>query len=202
MAEHRQEMDHWLGAAKAGSAEALGRVLEACHGYLLAIAQQELDPALRAKGGASDLVQETFLKAHRHFDCFEGSSEEQLRAWLRRMLLNNLADFRRRYQEAAKRRSGREIVLNQLESVSTVAPEMATNEPSPSMQVSAQEQAELLRRTLDKLPDDYRQVLVLRYQQAESFETIAQRMNRSVNAVQKLWTRALIRLREEWETRT
>jgi DNA-directed RNA polymerase specialized sigma24 family protein len=64
---------------------------------------QELDPELRAKGGGSDLVQETFLKAHRHFDQFHGRAEEELLAWSRRLLLNNLADFRRRYQETQKR---------------------------------------------------------------------------------------------------
>jgi RNA polymerase sigma-70 factor (ECF subfamily) len=47
----------WLPAARAGSREALGEVLEACRGYLLLLAQEELDPALQAKGGASDLVQ-------------------------------------------------------------------------------------------------------------------------------------------------
>ena len=52
-----------LAAARAGSREALGRVLESCRGYLLLIAQQELDPALQARGGASDLVQQTFLEA-------------------------------------------------------------------------------------------------------------------------------------------
>src|SRR5262249_45736682 len=38
---------------------------EAYRGYLLVLAQRELDPDLRAKGGASDLVQETFLEAQR-----------------------------------------------------------------------------------------------------------------------------------------
>src|SRR2546429_538415 len=61
-----------LQDARGGSREALGCVLESCRGYLLQIAWEELDPALRAKGGASDLVQETFLKAQRHFAQFQG----------------------------------------------------------------------------------------------------------------------------------
>src|SRR2546423_835189 len=40
-----------LLAAQAGSREALGDALEACRGYLLLIAQQELEPELQAKGG-------------------------------------------------------------------------------------------------------------------------------------------------------
>src|SRR5437667_11805139 len=103
MGEYARTVARWLPEAHAGSVEALGQVLEACRGYLLLIAQQELDPELRAKGGASDLVQETFVKAHRHFAHFQGDSDVELRAWLRRLLLNNLADFRALYREAGKR---------------------------------------------------------------------------------------------------
>src|SRR5438874_1463377 len=93
----------WLAAARAGSSEALGNVLETCRAYLLLIARQELDTELQAKGGASDLVQETFLEAQRDFRQFAGQTEEELLAWLRRLLLNNVANFRRRYRETAKR---------------------------------------------------------------------------------------------------
>src|SRR4051812_46159075 len=58
--------------ARAGSHEALGQLLDGCRGYLLRIARDELDPRLQAKGGASDLVQETFLEAQRDFAAFTG----------------------------------------------------------------------------------------------------------------------------------
>jgi RNA polymerase sigma-70 factor (ECF subfamily) len=59
MAARTEEVAPWLAEAPGGDMEALGQALEACRGYLLSIAQQELDPELWAKGGASDLVQET-----------------------------------------------------------------------------------------------------------------------------------------------
>src|SRR5262245_12037270 len=104
-------MTRLLAAARSGSREAVGEALEACRAYLLAVAQRELDDDLKAKGGASDLVQDTFLEAHRKFDHFHGDVEVELRAWLRRLLLNNLADFRRFYREAEKRDTGREVPL-------------------------------------------------------------------------------------------
>src|SRR5690349_15212079 len=106
----RSGVTDWLVQARTGSVDSLGRALEACRGYLLLIAQQELEPELQAKGGASDLVQETFLKAHRHFGRFHGDSEAELLAWLRRLLLNNLIDFRRQLR-TAKRQAGKEISL-------------------------------------------------------------------------------------------
>jgi RNA polymerase sigma-70 factor (ECF subfamily) len=96
-----------LEEARGGSADALGQVMQVCRQYLLLVANRELEPELQAKGGASDLVQETFLEAQRDFGRFQGSSQAEVLAWLRRILLNNLANFRRRYSGTDKRPSGR-----------------------------------------------------------------------------------------------
>src|SRR5260370_27853733 len=96
-------MGDWLTSARAGSREALGQALDCCRNYLLKVAQRELDPDLRAKGGASDLVQETFLEAQRDFAQFQGSSEVELRAWLSRLLVNNVCNFSRRLREPPQR---------------------------------------------------------------------------------------------------
>ena len=105
------EVAHLLAAARAGSHEALGQVLEACRGYLLLLARRELAPDLQAKGGASDLVQETFLEAQRDFASFRGDTEAELAGWLRQILLNNLATYSRHFRETAKRRLACEISL-------------------------------------------------------------------------------------------
>jgi RNA polymerase sigma-70 factor (ECF subfamily) len=80
MAERSHDVARYLPEARAGSPEALGRALEGCRLYLLALAERELDAGLRAKGGASDLVQETFLEAQRDFARFRGDSEAELLA--------------------------------------------------------------------------------------------------------------------------
>jgi RNA polymerase sigma-70 factor (ECF subfamily) len=200
MPEIAKDIVHWLASARAGSPEALGQALEACRGYLLAIAQRELDPELQAKGGASDLVQETFLKAHQHFNRFHGNAEAELLLWLRRLLLNNLVDFRRLYQETAKRQAAREVKLQPGDSSAPRGGGLAGTEPTPSNVAMEHEKAEALKQTLCRLPEDYQQVLILRYQEERSFEEIAKLMQRSVNAVRKLWARAVQRLQEEWES--
>src|SRR6516165_11883047 len=111
MPGNSKDAAQWLAAARAGSREALGAGLETCRRYLLLVADREIHPDLRAKGGASDLVQDTFLEAQRDFDQFHGASADELRAWLRRLLLNNVANFTRQYRERAKRDVGREISL-------------------------------------------------------------------------------------------
>src|SRR5215471_5317922 len=97
MADPKERLEGWLAEARAGEVHALGEALEACRAYLLHVAEHELETGLRAKGGASDLVQQTFMEAQQDFSRFAGTSEAELLAWLRRMLLNNIANFRRQW---------------------------------------------------------------------------------------------------------
>ena len=106
------EVDRWLRAARVGSSEALGRLLESCRQYLLLVANQECDSDLQAKFGPSDLVQESLLEAQRDFGQFHGRTEGDVLAWLRRILLNNVANVREHYRSAQKRDVGREVRLD------------------------------------------------------------------------------------------
>jgi RNA polymerase sigma-70 factor (ECF subfamily) len=199
MTESAKDAGRWLAEARAGSGEALGQALEVCRRYLLLIAEHQLDPDLRAKGGASDLVQETFLEAMRDFAQFGGTSETELRAWLRRMLLNNLGHFMRRYRATHKRAVGREVGLEGDGSADGVGAGLGASIPSPSAHAMAHEQAAALQQALARLPEDYRQIIALRYQEKRSFEEIGRLMNRSPDAARKLWARAMERFRQEWE---
>ena len=187
----------WLAAAQGGSREALGQVLETLRGYLLLVADRELDPELRAKGGASDLVQETFLEAHRDFARFHGTSVEELRAWLRCLLLNNVANFTRQYRQRAKRDVGREVALEAGGSSHERGAGLAADILSPSGQAVAHEQAEALAKAMERLPPDYRRVLALRHEEQLAFDQIGQQMQRTANAARMLWLRAVERLQKE-----
>ncbi len=198
MAELWENAAQWLPAAQAGSTEAVGQVLEACRAYLLLIAQQELEPALQAKGGASDLVQQTFLEAHRDFAQFHGVTHDALLAWMRRLLLTNLANFRRDYRRH-KRRVSREVGLPGTDSSRQGEGSLPGDTPTPSVLTMRNEQTEAIERALHRLPEDYSQVVRLRYREERSFEEIAEIMERSQNAVRKLWARAIERLQQEME---
>jgi RNA polymerase sigma-70 factor (ECF subfamily) len=191
-----------LHEARAGSTRALGEVLEACRLYMLGIAERELDPLLRAKAGASDLVQQTFLEAQRDFGQFHGGTEDELLAWLRRLLLNNLANFARQYRGTHKRAVNREVRLPGQNIESTSGANIAGAEPTPSSAFQRDEQYEALSRALARLPDEYRQVIAWRYEEDLSFDEIGARLGRTANAARKLWVRAIERLEGEMERPT
>jgi RNA polymerase sigma-70 factor (ECF subfamily) len=193
--EVSRQWEQRLASARGGASETLGRMLEGCRQYLLLVANEHLAPVLQAKVGASDVVQETFLEAQRDFGQFDGRTEDDLLAWLRRILLNNLANFARRYRDTDKRQLAREVPLaeaplGELQAVLAVVGE------SPSAQALAQEQTEALDRALERLPEDYRRVLLLRHEEGLSFEALGQRLGRSGEAARKLWVRAVEQLQQ------
>jgi RNA polymerase sigma-70 factor, ECF subfamily len=174
-----------LPAARGGSREARGEALEACRRYLLWVARRQIDADLVPKGGASDLVQETLLEAHRDFDRFAGGSEAELLAWLRRLLLNNISNFVRQYRGTAKRGLDREVPLTG--GRGRQAPDQ---QESPEDQLERREQVEALFRLIKRLPMEHRQVIGLWYQD-HSFDEIGRLMGRSTNAARMLWMRAI-----------
>jgi RNA polymerase sigma factor (sigma-70 family) len=62
-----------------------------------------------------------------------------------------------------------------------------------------QERAAAVGRALDRLPDHYRQVVELRFQENRLFEEIGLVMNCSADAARKKWSRAMEKLRLECE---
>ena len=105
-ADADQDPEQLLQLARSGSSPALGRLLELYRNYLVLLARLQIGKRLQGKLDPSDLVQETFLEAHRDFAQFRGSSEAEFVNWLRQILARNLANRVRHYY-ATKRRDVR-----------------------------------------------------------------------------------------------
>lgn len=190
--------DILLQEARAGDAATLGRLLELYRRYLAILARVQIGKRLQGKVDASDLVQETFLEAHRNFAGFQGNNEAQFLSWLRQILATRLADLLRRYLGTQGRDVRLEREIEQAFDHSSVLLDrgLVATQSSPSQQVARREQAVLLADALGELPDDYREAIILRHLEGLKFPEVARRMGRSLDSVEKLWLRALIRLRQ------
>ncbi len=187
-----------LEQARAGDLAARGRLLELYRNYLRLLARTQMGPALRGRLEASDLVQEALLEAHRDFRQFAGGSERELLVWLRRVLVRNLMDQVKHHQAQARDMQRQQSLEAMLElSSNALGRALAGGGSTPSMQASRREQAVLLADALERLPPDYREVIVLRNLQHHKFEEVAERMGRSAGAVRMLWARALEQLHRE-----
>ncbi len=182
-----------LAEARAGSLDALGRLLEEFRPYLLQIANGELDADLQAKEGPSDLVQLSFLEAAQGFQRFVGHESGDLRIWLRQILCNNINDLRDRYQ-TQKRRLDRELRQSEWSS-GQAGRNLANADSSPSERAVNRELLLALEAALGKLSAEQRQLIGLRQKEGKSFVEIARLLGVSEDAVQKRWARAVEELR-------
>lgn len=187
-----------LVAARAGDREALGDALELYRNYLMLLARTQIGRRLQGKADAADLVQETFLEAHQHIAAFRGTSEAELTAWLRSILASVISNHVRRYLRTQQRDARLEQPLAvELDHTSHVLERgLVAAMSTPSRQAAKREALVVLANALERLPEDYRQVIMLRHLEGLPFADVAQQMGRSVASVQNLWVRALKRMKE------
>jgi RNA polymerase sigma-70 factor (ECF subfamily) len=181
--------------ARDGDAGCRERLFELCRSYLGFVARSQVETWLRVKVDASDLVQQTMLEAHRDFERFQGTSQQQWLAWLRKILAHNAADFVRQYRGTAKRQARREVRFRDpADSFSSGAPEPVAPGATPSQEFFQLDDELRVTAALAELAPDYQEVIVLRNLQRLPFAEVAQRMGRSRPAVQMLWMRAIKKL--------
>jgi RNA polymerase sigma-70 factor (ECF subfamily) len=191
-----------LARARREGGSAVGELLEQYRHYLYLLARARMGRLLQGRVDPSDLVQETFLVANRDFDAFRGTTEAELVGWLRKILVARLADQIRRHVKAKARdlRLERRLADELDRSSQNLEKALPARHGSPSDHAVQRERAVLLAEALKELPTDYEEVIVLRHLEGLSFAEVARRMNRTVNSVEKLWVRALARLRRTLES--
>lgn len=188
----------WIESARAGCDDSFNQLFAACRPYLLLIANQELVPELQAKIGGSDIVQETLAHARQKFGQFRGSTQAELKAWIRDVLIKNMHDAKRRYLWTEMRQASREVSLDR--DLLNAQQLIDSDAASPGDRVAKEEEAQKLAAALAQLPDDYREVIRLRHWEEKPFGEIGVSMARSPDAVRKLWARAIDKLREVLQT--
>jgi RNA polymerase sigma-70 factor (ECF subfamily) len=199
-ARGKPDPEQLLAEARRGCGESLGRLLELYRNYLALLARTQIDLHVQGRVDASDLVQETFLDACRDFGQFRGTSEIEWVAWLRKVLVYNLARVMQQQVVAQKRSTRRELSLDRhlatLErSSGRIEAALVGRHSSPSGQAQRRERSAWVADQLARLPADYREVIVLRNLEGLPFAEVACRMGRSAGAVRVLWVRAVDQLR-------
>lgn len=185
-----------LQRGRAGDKTCLGQLLQMYANYLAIFATSNLDRRLRRRVSPSDVVQDAMLAANRDFDAFRGSTQQELLAWLRQILINTLHRSHATHCKAKKRDVRREVSFEAVsknldQSATRLQTLLCSDVESPSGSMRARESAVELANELAKLAPPYRDVIVYRILQGLSFTEIAERMGRSSGAVRMLWLRAL-----------
>lgn len=190
------ELSDLIAQSKSGCRDSLGELLSIYRSYLSLVASLQIDKPLQEKVSASDLVQATCLQAHKGIGDFDGNSERELLAWLRKILVSQLLNELRRYSTLGRNlKLERKLNTCSEQSSMMLGSMLAAPGHSPSQSAMRRERAVLLADALAGLPEDYREVIVLRHLQSMPFSTIAKQTDRTVDSVKGIWRRAIAQLR-------
>lgn len=152
--------------------------------------RRRLAPALRAKVGESDLIQSAYASVVRRLDDFSDAGPGSFRRWLASILDHKVIDAIRRHRGRGRRERGREIELDDLSEHSTPR----ENGDTPSRAAAAREDRRRIRAAVELLGQDQRTIVTLIHEKSLSMEQAATAMQRTPEAVRKLYARAVDRL--------
>ena len=145
------------------------------------------------KDYANDIVQDVFLKVWKNIKRFD-IKKASFKTWIFRIARNTITDYLRK-----KKMIPFSYLDNEEESF---ADSIEDEVILPDETLSKIEDTELLNNLLDKMPINYREVLVLYYQEDMTFKEIGKLLGKPLNTVKSYHQRALILLREKILSRT
>jgi len=175
--------------AREGCNEALGEISLRVRKYLLLVAQDHLHQGVKAKFGASDIVQLSLMEACEDFGKFRGQSEQEVRAWIRKIVIHNLIDQSQRFTGTQSRDNKREV------SLAACVTAIDGSQLSASTLMRRREEDVELRQALAKLPVKQQRVVELKHRFGYSYAEIADQLQASEPAVRMLWSRAICQLK-------
>jgi RNA polymerase sigma-70 factor (ECF subfamily) len=154
-------------------------------------------PRLQGRFEPSDLVQDTFLQAHKKRAQYQGNTDAELAAWLLKILIRKIANAYRWWG-----RDRRDVNLEQSleaklgETSSRLQGWLAADQSTPSSNAAKEEHLSVLADSLTQLLPDQRQAVILHHLQGLSLAEVARVMGCTEPAVAGLLRRGLQKLRE------
>lgn len=192
------EVEGWIEAARRGDGDALHSLLERYLPELHAYVRLRAGRMLLSRESSADLVQSTCREVLGELDRFEYQGEKAFRSWLYTLTQHKLAS-RATYYQAQKRDVGREVPLAARGDAQASRTELDLADcyasvATPSRQLAAKQLVERMEEAFARLPDHYREVVLLSRTEGLDHAQIAERTGRSPGSVRMLLSRALAEL--------
>jgi len=195
VAEREPTDEQMVSRIRAGDGGAAQALFAKHFPLLRARVQRRMAPRSRVRQAESDVIQEACMAAFLRLAEFEDRGPGSFGKWLGGIVDNKLRESIRRHLGTGKRDARREQGIAD-GILGIVAPDR-----SPSSAAMATEEMLALLRAIEGLPEHYRTVLHLLYEQGLSLRDAAQRMERSPDAVRMLYGRAIAALAESMRGR-
>jgi RNA polymerase sigma factor (sigma-70 family) len=177
-----EEDQHWVSQILRGNKQAYGHLIhkykDKVYAIVLRMVQQPQD--------AQDITQECFIKAYRYLHSYDSS--RRFSSWLYRIAINHCLDVKSNKQK----KEGQNVNIEDVHLPDPVTPEHV---------YLKRESASELRHLIDKLPEMYRMILLLRYIHDLTYQEISDLLDIPLHTVQVRLHRAKQKLRDYFHSK-
>lgn len=184
------ETNQLLGSIADGDDGALDQLLSDQRDYLRRLLEARMEPGLRRRVDASDIIQEAFLVATNRIDDYLDRRPTSFRLWLRRKTMERLVEARRKHF-AQVRSIEREVPLTDASSMA-IARYLISERPSAV--VRRRELGGQVHEAMSAMSELDREILVLRNVEQLTNSEVAQLLEIDQKTASKRYGRAILRL--------
>jgi RNA polymerase sigma-70 factor, ECF subfamily len=199
MTDNTPDPDQLLVRAAAGDGAAWGALLTAHQERLARMVAFRMDPRLRGRIDAADVVQDAFVEASEHREDYFRAPTVPLFLWLRGVVSNKLLEVHRHHlgtrMRDAKRDQPLEAPAKWDDTTAALCAYLIAHLTSPSVAAARIEVRKRLTEALEKMEATDREVLTLRHFEQLTNAEAAQVVGIQERAAAKRYLRALERLK-------
>ncbi|MEZ6133133.1 MAG: sigma-70 family RNA polymerase sigma factor [Planctomycetaceae bacterium] len=189
-----------LQGVQQGDAEAVNRLMERHRLAVRRLIHMRLDKALASRVDASDVVQDVLFEASRRMDDYIRNPVMPFHLWLRQLARDRIVDMHRRHRTAGRRSVDREQRISSLgnddRSAADLAALLKDTELTPAAASVRKEMEQRFLEALNELPDDDRELILMRHFEHLSNSEVAEALGLTAPAAGMRYLRAIRRLRE------
>jgi len=178
------QFENLIQKARTGNPDDKAALLESFRDYLRRIAEKALAETTNGKLSTSDFVQSAIIEANREFNSCNAKNSGEFKSWLRQIILNDILnrfrDLKRERRDIRREKS----IGSKLELEEAI-------EANPLDEAIRKEDEERLNYALQQLSSDRREVIELRHRDGLSFVEIADKLEKTPDAIRMTWNRAV-----------
>jgi RNA polymerase sigma-70 factor (ECF subfamily) len=200
MAPSSSETFRWVERAVEGDQRAWSALLDAYQGRLERMVSLRIDPRLRGRVDASDVIQEAYVDAFQRLAEYRDDPDVPFYVWLRFLVVQKVTEHHRRHLGAQGRDATREVSLHRgptsRASTDAIAERLIGRLTSPTQAAIRAERKQRLRDALDAMDPIDREIIVLRNHEQLTNGEAALILGLDKSAASKRYFRAVVRLKE------
>src|SRR5262245_27245721 len=193
------QTDRLLAAAKAGEAGAVDDLLGEFREPLRRAVGVRLDPAVARRVDASDIVQDVLFEATQRLTEYLKKPDMPFSLWLRHLVQDRIIDTHRRHRLAQRRSWDKAQPIpgpaSSDDSSASLVAHLVNTDRTPSTEAVRAELQRKLAAAVDELPDDDREIILMRHTEQLSNGEVAGVLGLTEAAASMRYLRALRRLR-------